>query len=76
MHPGAVNTAMQQQWEDAYPGITGKLTKYVTLAFGRSVEQGSYSALYALFSDDIVKKDWNGVYLSDPASRSFTSSTR
>ncbi|OCF34033.1 hypothetical protein I317_03890 [Kwoniella heveanensis CBS 569] len=66
VHPGAVNTAMQQQWEDAYPGITGKITKLLTLAGGRDPEQGSYSALYAALSPEVVDNDWNGVYLSDP----------
>lgn len=36
---------MQQQWKDAYPGLLGKLITTVTLALGRDVEQGSYSAL-------------------------------
>ncbi len=45
VHPGAVNTAMQQQWKDAYPGITGKLLSQAMLFIGRSPEQGSYSAL-------------------------------
>lgn len=74
VHPGAVNTDMQDQWEDAYPGITGIIAKNVTLAFGRDPEQGSYSALYALLSEDVVKNDWNGVYLSDPVSTSDTPS--
>lgn len=41
VHPGAVNTAMQQQWKDAYPGLTGKLLSWAMLAIGRDVEQGS-----------------------------------
>ncbi|KAK8846617.1 hypothetical protein IAR55_005703 [Kwoniella newhampshirensis] len=67
VHPGAVNTDMQDQWEAAYPGIIGKITKYITLAGGRSPEQGSYSALYAALSPEVVEKEWNGFYLSDPA---------
>ncbi|KAK6904171.1 hypothetical protein I204_02198 [Kwoniella mangroviensis CBS 8886] len=67
VHPGAVNTDMQEQWEAAYPGIIGKITKYLTMAGGRDPEQGSYSALYAALSKEVVEKDWNGVYLSDPA---------
>jgi len=63
---------MQDQWEDAYPGILGKIMKNVTLAGGRDPEQGSYSALYASLSPEIVSKDWNGVYLSDPVCRLFT----
>ncbi|KAK4101273.1 NAD(P)-binding protein [Parathielavia hyrcaniae] len=64
VHPGAsqVNTAMQQQWKDAYPGITGKLITWATLAFGRDVQQGSYSALWGLTSDKVQ----NGWYYSDP----------
>nr|XP_018265914.1 uncharacterized protein I303_02291 [Kwoniella dejecticola CBS 10117]OBR88072.1 hypothetical protein I303_02291 [Kwoniella dejecticola CBS 10117] len=67
VHPGAVNTDMQDQWEAAYPGIVGTITKYATMAIGRDPEQGSYSALYAALSNEVVEKDWNGYYLSDPA---------
>lgn len=62
VHPGAVNTAMQQQWKDAYPGVTGTLLSWAMLAFGRDVKQGSYSALWALTSPDIK----NGWYYNDP----------
>ncbi|KAB5576350.1 hypothetical protein GE09DRAFT_621012 [Coniochaeta sp. 2T2.1] len=65
VHPGAVNTAMQQQWKDAYPGITGTLLTWAMLAFGRDVKQGSYSALWALTADEIVEKNQNGFYFSD-----------
>ncbi|KAH8602797.1 hypothetical protein B0O99DRAFT_647640 [Bisporella sp. PMI_857] len=41
-----VNTAMQQLWKDAYPGLLCKLITSVMLAGGRDVEQGSYSVLY------------------------------
>jgi len=66
VHPGAVNTAMQQQWKDAYPGLLGKLITSVMLAGGRDVEQGSYSALYAATSPEIEEKNWNGYYFQDP----------
>lgn len=66
VHPGAVNTAMQQQWKDAYPGITGKILSQVMLLGGRSPEQGSYSALWALTSPEIEEKDLNGHYFNDP----------
>jgi NAD(P)-dependent dehydrogenase (short-subunit alcohol dehydrogenase family) len=68
VHPGAVNTAMQQQWKDAYPGITGKLLSNVMLFAGRDPEQGSYSALWALTSDEIEEKNMNGFYFNDPVS--------
>jgi hypothetical protein len=62
-----VNTAMQQQWKDAYPGLLGKLLTTAMLAVGRNVEQGSYSALYAATSPEIEEKGWNGYYFSDVA---------
>ncbi|KAG2414126.1 hypothetical protein HFD88_003317 [Aspergillus terreus] len=66
VHPGAVNTAMQQQWKDAYPGLFGKLLTTLMLVSGRDVEQGSYSALYAATSPEVEEKSWNGYYLEDP----------
>jgi len=66
VHPGAVNTAMQQQWKDAYPGLFGKMVSNAMLAVGRDVEQGSYSALYAATSPEVEENGWNGFYLSDP----------
>lgn len=61
-----VNTAMQQQWKDAYPGITGVFLSNAMLAVGRSVEQGAYSALWALTDPSIEEKDLNGYYFADP----------
>jgi NAD(P)-dependent dehydrogenase (short-subunit alcohol dehydrogenase family) len=66
VHPGAVNTAMQQQWKDAYPGITGQLLSNAMLFAGRDVEQGSYSALWAATAPEIEDKDMNGFYFNDP----------
>jgi NAD(P)-dependent dehydrogenase (short-subunit alcohol dehydrogenase family) len=68
VHPGAVNTAMQQQWKDAYPGITGQILSNAMLFAGRDVEQGSYSALWAATAPEIEDKDMNGFYFSDPVS--------
>jgi hypothetical protein len=61
-----VNTAIQQQWKDAYPGLTGKLLTNASLAIGRSPEQGAFTTLYAATSPEIEEKGWNGAYLSDP----------
>ncbi|EON63159.1 hypothetical protein W97_02386 [Coniosporium apollinis CBS 100218] len=66
VHPGAVNTAMQQQWKDAYPGITGKLLTAAMLFVGRNPEQGSYSALWAATAPEIEEKNMNGHYFNDP----------
>lgn len=56
---------MQQQWKDAYPGITGQLLTWAMLAFGRDPEQGSYSALWALTAPELEEKNQNGFYFSD-----------
>ncbi|KAI0134310.1 hypothetical protein BJ170DRAFT_575724 [Xylariales sp. AK1849] len=74
VHPGAVNTAMQQQWKDAYPGLTGKLLSNAMLAVGRDVEQGAYSALWALTAPEIEEKNQNGFYFSDPGTEGKESS--
>ncbi|KAJ9242010.1 hypothetical protein DTO169E5_3231 [Paecilomyces variotii] len=66
VHPGAVNTAMQQQWKQAYPGLLGKLLTSANLSIGRSPEQGAYATLYAATSPEIEEKGWNGVYLTNP----------
>ncbi|KAL3447181.1 hypothetical protein BJX65DRAFT_295845 [Aspergillus insuetus] len=65
VHPGAVNTTMQNQWKDAYPGLLGKLITTVMTTFSRSPEQGSFSAFYAATSPEIEEKGWNGYYFTD-----------
>jgi len=65
VHPGAVNTSMQQQWADAYPGLTGKLLVSAMLFVGRSPEQGSYNTIYAATSSEIEEKGYNGEYFDD-----------
>ncbi len=57
---------MQQQWQDAYPGLLGKLITATMNTVGRDVEQGSYSALYAATSPEVEEKGWNGYYFTDP----------
>ncbi|BCS17308.1 short chain dehydrogenase/reductase family protein [Aspergillus puulaauensis] len=66
VHPGAVNTAMQEQWKEAYPGLLGKLLTTAMTAISRSPEQGSFSALYAATSPEVEEKGWNGYYFTDP----------
>lgn len=66
VHPGTVATNMQEQWKDAYPGITGKLLSWAMKVASRDVEQGAYSALWALTAPEVEEKNWNGWYLSDP----------
>lgn len=55
---------MQQQWKEAYPGLVGKLLTTTMLTMGRSVEQGSYSALWAASSPKIEEHGWNGYYFT------------
>jgi NAD(P)-dependent dehydrogenase (short-subunit alcohol dehydrogenase family) len=65
VHPGTVNTNMQQQWKDAYPGLFGKMLSWAMTTVGRDIEQGSYSALWAATSPEIEDKDLQGYYFVD-----------
>ncbi|KAK5994800.1 Blue light-induced protein 4 [Cladobotryum mycophilum] len=66
VHPGAVNTAMQDQWKDAYGPIFGTLISWVNKSVSRDAEQGSYSALWALTAPDVAQSNQNGFYYTDP----------
>ncbi|KID82868.1 short chain dehydrogenase/reductase family protein, partial [Metarhizium majus ARSEF 297] len=68
VHPGAgqVNTAMQEQWKDAYPRVTGQILSYAMKVVSRDTEQGSYSTLWALSASEIEEHSQNGAYFSDP----------
>lgn len=66
VHPGTVNTDMQQQWKAAYPGIFGNMLSWAMTTVGRDIEQGSYSALWAATSPEIEEKNWQGYYFNDP----------
>jgi NAD(P)-dependent dehydrogenase (short-subunit alcohol dehydrogenase family) len=66
VHPGTVNTNMQQQWKDAYPGLFGNMLSWAMTTIGRDVEQGSYSALWAATSPEIEEKNLQGYYFVDP----------
>jgi len=66
VHPGTVNTNMQQQWKDAYPGLFGNMLSWAMTTIGRDIEQGSYSALWAATSPEIEDKDLQGYYFVDP----------
>lgn len=57
---------MQDQWKDAYPGITGQLIAAAMKTIGRDPEQGSYSTLWALTAPEVEQRDQNGAYFSDP----------
>lgn len=65
VHPGAVNTKMQEQWKEAYPSGVGAAIQTVTEFFGRSPEQGSYSALWAATTDEVVANNWQAAYVQD-----------
>ena len=66
VHPGTVDTPLQEQWHEAYPGIVGMFAKLGAQAISRDPEQGCYSGLYAALSDEVVQKDYNGFYFTDP----------
>lgn len=74
VHPGTVNTNMQQQWKSAYPGLFGKFLTWAMTTVGRDVEQGSYSALWAATSPEIEEKNLQGYYFVDPVCPDTTAS--
>lgn len=65
-HPGAVHTGQQDQFKEAYGNVFGTIMKTVTVPFMRAPEQGSLSTLWAATSDEVEKKDLQGVYVTDP----------
>jgi len=65
VHPGAVNTKMQEQWQDSYPGLMGKSIEAVTEFFGRSPEQGARSALWCCTAPEIVENNHQAAYVQD-----------
>lgn len=67
-HPGAVHTAQQDQFKDAYGQSLGTAMKTVTVPFMRSPEQGSLSTLWAATSPEVEEKNLQGVYVTDPGS--------
>ncbi|RDA89147.1 hypothetical protein CP532_2302 [Ophiocordyceps camponoti-leonardi (nom. inval.)] len=66
VHPGTVKTTIQEQWKEAYPGITGQLLTFTMNMVGRDAEQGAYSTLWALTAPEIEEKKQNGAYFTDP----------
>ncbi|ETI20723.1 hypothetical protein G647_07065 [Cladophialophora carrionii CBS 160.54] len=66
VHPGTVNTNMQQQWKDAYPGVFGNFLSWAMTTVGRDIEQGSYSALWAATAPEVEEKNYQGYYFVDP----------
>lgn len=58
---------MQESWKRGYPGLLGQILTPLNYFAGRSVEQGAYSGIYAATSPEVIEKDLNGAYFSDPA---------
>src|SRR3981081_2791732 len=68
-----VNTDMQEQWKDAYPGLTGALLSWAFRSIGRDPEQGSFSTLWALTAPE-NSVNQNGSYFTDPGKEGKESS--
>lgn len=66
VHPGAVNTAMQRHFREAYPNLAGEIATDISILLSRSPEQGAYCTWYAATSPEVEEKQWNGVYLNNP----------
>lgn len=66
VHPGAVKTEIQEQPKQAFGYLPGVALKYLTLPFMRSPEGGSLGTLWAALDPDVVDKNLNGAYITDP----------
>lgn len=45
VHPGTVNTDMQEQWKAGYGNLFGSIVANIMCAVGRTPEQGAATAL-------------------------------
>jgi NAD(P)-dependent dehydrogenase (short-subunit alcohol dehydrogenase family) len=67
-HPGAVHTAQQDQFKEAYGQVLGTVLKYTVVPFMRDPDQGSLSTLWAATSEEVNQNlaEYQGKYFTDP----------
>ncbi|KAI0637733.1 hypothetical protein C8Q77DRAFT_1048760 [Trametes polyzona] len=68
VHPGTVDTELQKTWSETY-GLVGKVIEKVSVAVGKSAEEGAEASLWAATSTDITEQNWTdfqGNYYSEP----------
>ncbi|KAJ8519574.1 hypothetical protein ONZ45_g3470 [Pleurotus djamor] len=75
-HPGAVHTAQQDQFKEAYGEVIGTALKYATIPFMKTPDQGSASTVWAAVDPSVEaeKEKWQGAYVTNPGEKSDPSS--
>ncbi|KAI0786426.1 hypothetical protein C8Q75DRAFT_720912 [Abortiporus biennis] len=58
VHPGTVDTELQQAWVESYGNIVGKLIERMTIAVAKSAPEGAEASLWAATSPDIHEGNW------------------
>lgn len=66
MHASQVDTKLQDELKDAYPGLAGQLLSFAAKSASRDPEQGAYGTLWALTSPELDDMYQKGVYFTDP----------
>lgn len=58
VHPGTVDTEVQQAWTESYGSIFGKALEQLTKLVGKSAPEGAEASLWAATSEDILADNW------------------
>lgn len=58
VHPGTVDTEVQQAWTESYGSIFGKALEQLTKLVGKSAPEGAEASLWAATSEDIFADNW------------------
>jgi len=66
VHPGAVDTEIQNQPQEAFGYLPGLALKYLQTPFLRTAEGGSLGTLWAAVSPEVEQQNLQGCYITDP----------
>lgn len=66
VHPGAVDTEIQQQVKSAFGNTLGSIITGLQTPFLRSPQEGSIGTLWAAVAPEVEEKHYQGVYVPDP----------
>jgi NAD(P)-dependent dehydrogenase (short-subunit alcohol dehydrogenase family) len=66
VHPGAVDTEIQDAYKDAFGSAIGTALKYLQKPLMRSPDAGSLGTLWAAVDPTIEEQNLQGAYITDP----------
>ncbi|KAG8985119.1 hypothetical protein FRB93_006071 [Tulasnella sp. JGI-2019a] len=66
VHPGAVDTEIQDQVKSAFGETFGSILLTLQTPFLRTPEEGSIGTLWAALAPEVEEKNYQGVYIPDP----------